>query len=270
MEKNLINSLKKNGLIIVDNIFTDKECDNFKEKIIQILEKKISKNQYIGNNEYQVIENYFTSDDNFFKILYFDLIDRIMTELIDEDYVILSSSARNSHLNNKIKFNNKTSGIGWHTDTRYIQDERIKPSLIYTSIIPLEDFNISNGTTKFISGSHKFKSKPEREKNYKNSRDLIAKKGSMILIDTALWHKAGVPTNKSRWAIFTMYAPWFIKPYFQFDKIIPQNKVKCLHPKLRQLLHFDSIPPKVHDSSNLATLRRVREKLKKTYLLKKK
>lgn len=269
MERNLITKLKKDGLVVVENFFSIDECKRYKEKIIQILEKKIIKNQYVGNNTYQVIENYFTFDDSFFRIIYSELMDQIMMELIDQDYVILSSSARNAHLNKKIKLNSKTSGIGWHTDTRYIQEQRIKPSLIYTSIVPLEDFTLSNGTTKFILGSHKFKGKPEREKDYKNANNLIAKKGSLIVIDTALWHRAGMSTNKSRWAIFTMYAPWFIKPYFQFDKMIPKNKVKELHPKIRQLLHFDSTPPKVHDSSNLATLKRVRKELKKAHLLSK-
>ena len=270
MEKKLVKKLRKDGLVIVENVFTTDECKKYKEKIIKILERKITKNQYVGNNEYQVIENYFTFDDSFFKIIYSELIEQIMVQLIDQDYVILSSSARNSHLNKKIKFNSKTSGIGWHTDTRYIQEQRIRPSLIYTSIVPLEDFNLLGGTTEFIVGSHKFKGKPEREKDYKNANNLIAKKGSLIVIDTALWHRAGIPTNKSRWAIFTMYAPWFIKPYFQFDKIIPKNKVKNLHPKVRQLLHFDSIPPRVHNSSNLATLKRVRAELKKAHFSNKK
>ena len=60
-----------------------------------------------------------------------------------------------------------------------------------------------------------------------------------------------------------MYAPWFNKPYFQFDKIITPKKLKVMHPKIRQLLHFDSLPPKIHNESNLATLRRVRLKLKR-------
>ncbi len=263
MINNILKKIKSHGLAKIENVFTEEECEIFKNHIEEILLKKIKGNHYVGNNNYQVIENYFTHNTSLYKLIYFELIDKIMTRLIDRDYVMLSSSARNCHINNKIKISRKTSGIGWHTDTRYIQDERIKPTLIYTSIIPLDDFEVSNGRTEFIPGSHLFKKKPDRNRLYKRSENLVVKKGSLVVIDTALWHKAGKPSKKSRWGIFTMYAPWFIKPYFQFDKIITPKKFKVMHPKIRQLLHFDSLPPKIHNESNLATLRRVRLKLKR-------
>lgn len=59
-----------------------------------------------------------------------------------------------------------------------------------------------------------------------------------------------------------MYGPWFMKPYFQFDKIIEDKDLKIKSSKILKLLHFDSTPPIVHNSNNLATLKRVRDKLK--------
>ena len=224
--------------------------------------KKIKNNEYIGNTNYQVIENYFFEDTDLLKLLDSDLIYKIMSTLIDQDYVVISSSARNSHLNYQVKTEYKTSGVGWHTDTRYIRDKRVNPSLIYTCVIPLEDFDLDCGLTDFIPGSHKKNDKPIRNKKYKNTKKLKVKAGSIIFFDSALWHKSGNATTKSRWAIFTMYGPWFMKPYFQFDKIIEDKDLKIKSSKILKLLHFDSTPPIVHNSNNLATLKRVRDKLK--------
>lgn len=266
MKKNSLNTalndLLTDGIVKIENVFSKKKCEDYKNKIIKIQNDRIKKNLYIGNNEYQVIENYFKYDNKLFELIFSDVVDNFMTNLIDRDYVMISSSARNSYLNNKIKDKCKTSGIGWHTDTRYIQKKRVNPSLIYTTIIPLENFDISGGATKFIKGSHKKDFKPKRNGKYPKSKNLIVEAGSLIVFDSAIWHKAGKATENSRWAIFTMYGPWFMKPYFQFDKIFKEKNLKDLHPKISQLLHFDSLPPLEHNSENLATLKRIRKKLK--------
>ena len=250
------------GIVKIDNVFNLNSCERYKQRIIKIQNERINKKLYIGNNKYQVIENYFCYDDLLCELIYSEIIDKIMINLIDRDYVLISSSARNSYINPIIKDKCKTSGMGWHTDTRYIQKKKINPSLIYTVIIPLEDFDISGGSTKFISGSHKKNFKPKREGKYSSSKNLTVNAGSIVVFDSALWHKAGEATKTSRWAIFTMYGPWFMKTYFQFDKIFKKKKLKKFHPKISQLLHFDSTPPIEHSLDNLATLKRVREQLK--------
>ena len=255
--------LKKDGIVFFENYLSEKKCEYFKNKINKILKNKVKLNEYVGNSSYQVIENYFSYSNDFFSLIYSDLINKVMTNLIDKDFVMISSSARNSQINKNIKKEHKTSGIGWHTDTRYIQNKKITPSLIYTSLITLDDFTSKNGTTKYFPGSNKINVKPQRDQSSKNSKILKAKKGTLVIFDTALWHKAGDARLDSRWGIFTMYAPWFMKPYFQFDKIIEKKKLYSLDPKIRQLLHFDSTPPQKHDEKNLATLKRIRDELYK-------
>ena len=71
-----------------------------------------------------------------------------MRKLIDEDYVLISPSARNRRNLNIEKFGNITSGHGWHTDTRYVGGKRVKPSLSYMSIICVDSFTKENGCSK--------------------------------------------------------------------------------------------------------------------------
>ena len=48
----------------------------------------------------------------------------------------------------------------------------------------------------------------------------------MIIFDSGLWHKGGKSTNKSRWTIFNYYGPWWMKPYFSYDKMLGKKKLK--------------------------------------------
>ena len=80
--------------------------------------------------------------------------------------------------------------------------------------------------------------------------------GSIIFWDPCLWHRVGEATSKSRWGIFNTYGPWFVKPYHQFHRMFKKEVSSKFSPEIRQLLHFDSTPPKDHNEK-MATLRRV-------------
>ena len=73
-----------------------------------------------------------------------------------------------------------------------------------------------------------------------NPKQTSQHKGSIIFIDSNLVHRAGISGDKSRWSIFNLYSPWFVKPYYQFDKIINKKKISL---RTRKLLHFNSVPP---------------------------
>ena len=113
-----LKSLDKEGIAIVENILSKNESNYFKKKVIKILNDRKKNNLYVGNNLYQVIENYFVFDKTLFKLIFFEAIDQVMNNVIDSDYVLISSCARNSFYDKSVLTMSKTSGVGWHTDTR--------------------------------------------------------------------------------------------------------------------------------------------------------
>ena len=64
-----------------------------------------------------------------------------------------------------------------------------------------------------------------RNFNYK-SKFLTGKKGDVVIFDSSLWHKGGMPSNLPRLGIFNLYGPWWIKPYFNFQKMIGKKGTK--------------------------------------------
>ena len=96
--------------------------------------------------------------------------------------------------------------------------------------------------TKYVPASHRFKEKPKREMNENEYavKRIGGKPGDLTVMDGGIWHKAGNATEKSRWALLFYYGPWYMKPYFDYTKILDPGE---LTNEMLDLLHFTSQPP---------------------------
>ena len=255
----IIKDLEFNGFSLIKNFNKKTECKDTIKKLEFIFNSRKNKSEFVGNSHNQVLYNYFLEDYSLLKFVYNEKIFKLISMLLDEDHVLTSTSARNKRIIKNIDKIEKTSGIGWHTDTRYVFKNKVavKPSLSYIVIYLLEDFSKKNGATCYVPFSHKKNYRPARDKLY-DSVSFSGSQGDVIILDTALFHKAGESSQKSRWSIFSMYSSWFIKPYFQFNKMFKKHEVKEFNPKLKQLLHYDSVPPTDHNKTR-ATLKRVQK-----------
>ena len=92
----------------------------------------------------------------------------------------------------------------------------------------------------YLPKSHKRSFKISKKYKTTKYKFLEADKGSLIILDTNLAHKAGIPSNESRWAIFNMYSPWYIKPYYEYYRI---KNIPNFSKKIKKVLHYDYIPP---------------------------
>ena len=110
-----------------------------------------------------MLYNYFLEDITLLKFVYDEQIFQLIAKLLDTDHVLTSTSARNKRLMGAVDSSDKTSGIRWHTDTRYVFQNRvpIKPSVSYIVIFLLEDFTKNNGATQYVPFSHKYNFRPK-------------------------------------------------------------------------------------------------------------
>ncbi|NOX40556.1 MAG: phytanoyl-CoA dioxygenase family protein [Alphaproteobacteria bacterium] len=254
----LVADLRTQGVVVVRDVLSAKECDFYRGRLDRQLKERIDSGSYCGNETNQVLDNYFQTDQELLPLIYQELTDRVMRRMIDDDYVLISPSARNRRTLSGFEFGRKTSGVGWHTDSRFIGGgQGTKPSLCYMTILCVDAFAKENGATHFIPNSHLRYQRPADRDADLDYNFLIAPQGAMVIFDTALWHRIGDGTEKSRWGVFNTYGPWFMKPYHRFDEMVPRATLDEMPPIFKQLLHLDSIPPKDHNES-MITLRRVR------------
>ena len=245
--KKHINSLKKNGITNLGNIFSKKECLKYKNRFEKLFFNFENKHKKLGN-KVQALQNYFFYDQKLLKLLYIKKVDEILQNLIDKDYVLISSSLINrfnrSNVNTSNKLHIPNIGDSWHQDSRIIGGRRLDRGFSYNVIIMFDDFKEENGSTQYIEKSHLIRDKfPQKNLNYSKYKNILGKAGSVSIIDTGLWHRGGKPSySSSRWSIFSYYGPWFMKPYYDFPSMFKNNNK--LDKKIKKLLHFNSTPPK--------------------------
>ena len=219
---------------------------------------------FLIKNENKIFKSYFSKPlepklEN--KLLVEKIYDKKITEdnsikLNDnqkKEYVCINTNLinRRSFKHPQIKNAMNRTG-GWHTDTRTIGGKIVFRGLSYICTMALEDFTIDNGGTCYIPGSHLKKSIPRRHVNYKH-KSMVIKAGTVVLFDSALWHRGGKSSKKSRWSIVNYYGPWWMKPYYDFEKQLGIKKISKLNKDIRKMFHYYSTPPK-NDHLRISTV----------------
>ena len=165
--KKIITDVNRNGISVVENCFSKSLCKKYVNFLDKLISKRIKKNEYVGTYDNQVLYNYFIENKSTLNLVYHNLIDKVMRNLIDDEYVLTSASARNRRISDNKYFKTQkvsSSGLGWHTDSKYVNEKRIKPNFSYMAVIALEDITEENGATCYVPNSHKLDYKPVRNK----------------------------------------------------------------------------------------------------------
>ena len=252
--------LRAIGITRIERVFTRAECEEYVARLNQLTEQFVRDGKIDLNEDTQVITNFFRHAPEMLPLVFNPQIDTIFHEVIDDDYVLMSTNA----INRSFRVENPTRkrhADSWHSDSRYVGGKRISENFNFVLVIMLEDFTLENAPTEYIPGSHFDRSIPNRNGDYKGEK-LLGEAGTMVIFDAGLWHRGGPATRKSRWSVFNVYSPWFVKPYFRYNDMITRDNNIRLTPALRRIFHFDSIPP-VDEDEGIATLARVRAMEKK-------
>ena len=101
---------RKDGLAIIPSIYSTQQCKQFVMSCEDLKNKLCKKEFNIVSEETIFIINYFRHNKNLLKLIWNPLLDRILRELIDQDYVLAASNLINKTLSNNkvfILFQNK-------------------------------------------------------------------------------------------------------------------------------------------------------------------
>jgi len=251
--------LVSNGLCYLGNILTSAECVTYIDRLESILLGRLNKKTFVGYSDNILLYNYFRDDGELLELLTLPSVMNVLTEVIDEDFTLLHGAA----INRTTKFKNKVggdtdkgSGANWHVDSRYVGGRRLDYGFNFNVVIALEDSTLKNGT-RYVPNSHLNRERPKRNGDYKYET-VVLNGGDVCIIDSGLWHKGGDSSESSRWAIFNLYAPWFVKPYFLFHEMIEDTAlIKKISESemLKQVLHYKSWPPK-DERTRISTLQK--------------
>ncbi len=241
-----IEELHKDGVTYIPNAYSSASCKKYVAQAKKLAKTYARKGIVNLDNDSYNLSNYFRHEPSMLPLVIHPHADEILKTLLNPTYVVINSNLINRFRKTQLTSQQEVKHAGhWHSDSRYLNGKRISNGFTIIGIIMLEPFGEDNGATHYIPGSHDdvHNNYPDRYGDYKYKL-ITGDAGTLVLFDSALWHRGGIASDKrSRWSVYTIYGPSFVKPYFSFPDMLGKTyQKKYLDPMLRRLFHFDSMP----------------------------
>lgn len=213
----------------------------FNEEICQYLEKKLEEtiDQFVpfANSERSILDKYLmhdllNRDITFAKTLEDSRLDQVIEASLCKNWIMYA------YTSSSLPPNGNNFGSRIHVDApRWIPNYPTNLGIMWA----LNDFTIENGATFALPGSHNSEKKPTPEVFEKNHTRLTCKKGSMVVFNARLWHRAGEnTTNNFRHALTMNVCRPYMKQRVDWVRFIPTEITDSLNNQARRIIGFDT------------------------------
>ena len=196
------------GFSCLENVFSDTEIDDitraFDDTFCQYQNKYGS--EFLKSiDEHNGVRMPFILNKTFLKIPFNETLLSIIRNLMGNNFIL---NQQNAIINPaKAEYNQDK----WHRDLCYTHNTFSKPLMI-NALYCVDDFTLTNGSTFVLPGSHNFNNFPSENFVENNQLRVKAKRGSLIILDSMLFHKGSRNFSDSpRRAINNVFASPHIK-----------------------------------------------------------
>ncbi len=182
-------------------------------------------------NEGGIVRSLFAYDEFFVKkILSNEITEKYTSQLLDGPYTLYSQVGVISEPHNKLY------QIRWHREIQYQHFTSSRPMAVQTLFV-LDHFNAETGGTFLLPGSHLFEKFPSPEFAERNQIQPLLEPGDVILMNSMLYHRAGLNTSKNnRLLITNAFVRPFIASQFNYPTMIEDSS--NLTAKEKEILGF--------------------------------
>jgi ectoine hydroxylase-related dioxygenase (phytanoyl-CoA dioxygenase family) len=231
----VIEEISRQGYVVIENFLEKEEVCTAKNKLLDIYEIQIKE---VGGlkklkeiNEEGIVRAPLAYDQLFLKKLCLNKkIAPLINALLDGSYHLYSQVAV---INNP---DSELYQVAWHREIQYQHLTTSRP-LAVQLIFFFDDFTEKNGAMSFIPASHLFEKFPSSNYVKKHSIQPKIKAGSIVLMNSMLYHNAGINLSKSPTFLLTNT---FVRPIlaqqFEYPRMI-RNPAK-LSLKEKEILGF--------------------------------
>jgi len=229
-----------NGYVVIDSGLTPEELVELRTKIDQTYEKQIEEiggeDKLLQINDANVARHLLAYDDVFMKLATNPLVDKVVSKLMGDFYVLMS---QNALINKPSNTHYQTT---WHRDLNYQHFVSSKP-LALSVLYCIDPFSQKTGGTYILPATHKIEKFPSDGFIKKFETVVEAPAGSVIIFDAMLFHRAG--TNSSdhiRRAVNHIFTAPFILQQISFPKMLGEEKYAD-NNRLRRMLGYETQIP---------------------------
>lgn len=116
--------------------------------------------------------------------------------------------------------------------------------LIVNTLVMLDDFTVENGATLLLGGSHHLEEKPDDAYFFAHAEPVLGAAGSVLIFNSNVWHAAGKScSTANRRSVTPMYSRPFVKPQFDYPRVLGYDRGDDFSAQTRQVLGYDSRIP---------------------------
>ncbi len=196
------------------------------------------------NRGHQLIYNLQNKDIRFLQVVLrnVDLRSILMAILNDEWYRQIPPTQPNYIMRSYNARNGGERPLPLHIDS-FIPSSGSYCWSLQASIV-LQDQSVENGATVFVPGSHLLDRYADQEA-LSRAVPISSSAGDVVIWDSRTWHGTSANTvGESRWAVIATFARWWLKPYYDLPRGLPQAIYEQLSPEERAVVGYCSIPPR--------------------------
>jgi len=248
-----VERIRRIGCTVIAGGFTDGELDDLAIRLDAVLEQQV---QEFGGDRLEAIGDRQTArcplayDEAFLRLAAHPAVLAIVRRLLGE-YVVLMQ--QNGVFNAPRQDHTQRA---YHRDLPYQHWVASEP-LAISALFCLDPFRPETGATTILPGSHKFERFPSERLAAEIDVPIAADRGSFIVFDSMLFHRAGVNrTDTMRRAVNHVYTIPLIAQQISLPGVLGGRHSD--DPSLARLLGYDSAPASSVGSWRERRLNRVR------------
>jgi ectoine hydroxylase-related dioxygenase (phytanoyl-CoA dioxygenase family) len=228
--------LKDEGFCIVPNVLAPGELI----RVQQALDRAIEQTRQAGSNTYDVrldpnaanvrVYNLPERDPVFIELLRNPAALACVEAVLGPNFIVSNFSANIAHPG--------SAPMRTHSDQALSVPEPWHAPWVLNIIWCLDDVDAENGATRYLPGSHRFRSFSEVPSDTEaQMQSFVAKAGSFVAMDGRLWHSSGSNTSvdRQRRMAFGYYGLDFIRPQVNWEATLSETTKASLDEEGRRL-----------------------------------
>lgn len=222
----------RDGYVVLRDLIGSEQVDELKAALLDVEERHgfgYAKTSFEGLKTVR-INNLLALDERFWGVPLQPAVLALAESLLDQELLLSSLCSL-------------TLGPGQgaqplHEDTQQLPLARPRPPLALNAMWALSDFTEANGATHIVPGSHKFDHVPPYGAEVKTAAATMSA-GSVMLFDSALWHRGGANTTEARrYALSCYYCMGWMRQQENLQLGIPRETAARFPRRLQELCGF--------------------------------
>lgn len=227
--------LESQGYVVLPELVPEQELLTIKEQLSPYLRgERFGRNDFEGHRSERIYA-LLAKAPAVASLVEHPTVLHILDALLMPNYLLSANLAINVHPGETHQ--------QFHFDDGFCHLPRPRPPLGWSAIWAVDEFNLDNGATEIIPGSHVWDDQVPTER-HSDIQKITMSPGSVLIFSGTLWHRGGANQGKAtRLAITPQYCQPWVRPIETMTLAVPPRLATRFSSRVQALLGYSIHPP---------------------------